>query len=45
MEAKGRIVGDKYYPIVLKFPENIDIDDMWQFELGNVLEKKFNIIN
>ena len=43
METKGRIVGEKYYPVILEYPENIDIDDMWQFELGQVLVKKINI--
>ena len=26
METKGRI-GEKYYPVILEYPENIDIDD------------------
>ena len=43
METKGRIVGEKYYPVILEYPKNIDIDDMWQFELGQVLVKKINI--
>ena len=41
MESKGRIIGDKYIPVVLDFPETIDIDDQWQFELGRVLIKKY----
>ena len=40
MRLKGRIVGDKYYPIVLDFPQNIDIDEKWQFELGKILIKE-----
>ena len=40
MQSKGRIVGDKYFPVVLNFPQNIDIDDKWQFELGKILIKK-----
>ena len=41
MESKGRIIGDKYIPIILDFPETIDIDDQWQFELGKILIKKY----
>ena len=40
MRLKGRIVGEKYYPIVLDFPQNIDIDEKWQFELGKILIKE-----
>ena len=41
MESKGRIIGDKYIPVILDFPETIDIDDKWQFELGQILIKKY----
>ena len=41
MESKGRIIGDKFIPVILDFPETIDIDDKWQFELGQILIKKF----
>ena len=40
MQSKGRIVGDNYVPVILDFPESIDIDDKWQFELGRALIKK-----
>jgi N-acylneuraminate cytidylyltransferase len=40
MQSNGRIIGEKYLPIILDFPENIDIDDNWQFELGKILIKK-----
>jgi len=40
MRKKGRIVGERFIPLVLKFPENLDIDDGWQFKLGNILKKK-----
>ena len=42
MKSKGRIIGEKFTPVILNFPETIDIDDMWQFELGQILIKKFN---
>lgn len=41
MMTKGRIIGDKYIPVILDFPETIDIDDQWQFELGKILIKKY----
>lgn len=40
MLKEGRIVGEKLIPIVLNFPENIDIDNIWQFKLGNILINK-----
>ena len=39
MKKFGRIVGDNFYPFVLKFPEDLDIDDMWQFNLGELIFK------
>ena len=44
MREKGRIISDNFFPIELDFPENIDIDDMWQFKIGNLIKKnKINI--
>ena len=40
MRNKGRIVGENFYPINLDFPESLDIDNQWQFNLGNLLAKK-----
>lgn len=40
MLKEGRIVGEKLIPIVLNFPENIDIDNIRQFKLGNILINK-----
>jgi len=45
MRLKGRIVGDRYLPLILDFPENIDIDDKWQLELGKILIKKSKLLN
>ena len=42
MKLRGRIIGKKYIPIILDFPESIDIDDKWQFDLGNIIIKKIN---
>lgn len=43
MRTKGRIVGEKFYPLILKFPESLDIDDQWQFDVGNILTKILKI--
>ena len=40
MKNKGRIVGKHFIPVNLNFPENIDIDDKWQFIIGDLIEKK-----
>ena len=42
MKLRGRIIGKKYIPIILDFPESIDIDDKWQFDLGNIIINKIN---
>lgn len=42
MHSKGRIVSNKYIPIVLEFPENIDIDEKWQFNYASKIFKYFN---
>jgi CMP-N,N'-diacetyllegionaminic acid synthase len=42
MHLKGRIVSNKYIPIVLEFPENIDIDEKWQFNYASKIFKYFN---
>ncbi|MDC1096236.1 hypothetical protein OAS47_02830 [Pelagibacteraceae bacterium] len=39
MKKKGRITTDNFYPIPLEFPETIDIDDKWQFLIGDYLER------
>ena len=39
MKNKGRITSDNFYPIPLKFPETIDIDNKWQFLIGDYLAK------
>jgi CMP-N,N'-diacetyllegionaminic acid synthase len=43
MRLNGRIVSDKYIPVILKFPENIDIDEKWQFEYYRKIFKYFKI--
>lgn len=40
MLKKGRITSDNFYPIELNFPENIDIDNKWQFMIGDYLKRK-----
>lgn len=42
MFDKSRIVGKNFYPFVLKFPENIDVDEPWQFENAQLLYKFIN---
>jgi len=37
MRNKGRIVGHKFFPVRLQFPESLDIDDQWQFKIGKIL--------
>jgi CMP-N-acetylneuraminic acid synthetase len=42
MRRFGRITSDKYYPVVIDFPENIDIDNKWQFIIGDYIKKNTN---
>ena len=39
MRSEGRIVGHNFYPLKLEFPESLDIDDQWQFDIGKILLK------
>ena len=41
MRKEGRIVGHKFIPIPLRFPESLDIDDQWQFDIGEIISKSF----
>ena len=41
MYEESRIVGKNFFPISLSFPENIDVDEQWQFI---VAEKLYSII-
>ena len=41
MRSEGRIVGHNFYPIKLEFPESLDIDDQWQFDIGDIISKSF----
>ena len=43
MKTKGRITSDNYYSYPLNFPETIDIDNKWQFLIGDFIQKKRNI--
>ena len=49
MKKYGRITSDNFYPYILGFPENIDIDNKWQFLIGDFIQKNiskfFNITN
>lgn len=45
MYKESRIVGRKFFPFVLKFPENIDVDEPWQFKNAENLYKKIFIKN
>ena len=42
MKTKGRITSDNYYSYPLNFPETIDIDNKWQFLIGDFIQKKRN---
>ena len=44
MRQRGRITSDNFYPIELNFPENIDIDNKWQFMFGDYLKRKIKSI-
>ena len=43
MKKKGRITSDNFFPIELKFPENIDIDNEWQFLYGNFISRNLKL--
>lgn len=45
MFKESRIVGRKFLPFVLKFPENIDVDEPWQFKNAENLYKRIFIKN
>ena len=36
-------MGKHFIPVNLNFPENIDIDDKWQFIIGDLIEKKLDL--
>jgi len=42
MKKKGRIIGEKFYPLVLRHPETLDIDHQWQFDIGNIIANQKN---
>ena len=39
MKTKGMIVGKNFFPLVLKYPESLDIDEQWQFNIGKMVIK------
>ena len=41
MYLYGRIVSNKFLPIILDFPENIDIDEEWQFQFASKFIKDY----
>ena len=41
MLKTGRIVGKKFHSFILNFPENFDIDEEYQFNLGEIIFKNF----
>ena len=41
MRKEGRIVGHNFIPVLLHFPESLDIDDQWQFNIGEIVSKSF----
>ena len=41
MHSYGKIVSNKFLPAVLEFPENIDIDEEWQFKFASKLFKDY----
>ena len=47
MFEQSRIVGKKFFPKVLSFPENLDVDEKWQFIVAEKIYLKFKkkIIN
>tara|TARA_B100001123_G_C15272461_1_gene1010837 strand:+ start:631 stop:1290 length:660 start_codon:yes stop_codon:yes gene_type:complete len=40
MKSKGRIVGEKFFPLILKQPESFDLDYQWQFDIADTIIKK-----
>ena len=45
MRKKGRITSDNYYSFPLRFPETIDIDNKWQFLIGDFIQKNKNFFS
>ena len=41
MNSCGKIVSNKFFAAVLEFPENIDIDEEWQFKFACKLLKDY----
>lgn len=41
MYSQGKIVSNKFIPVSLEFPENIDIDEEWQFQFASKLFKDY----
>ena len=41
MYSKGKIVSNKFLPVILEFPENIDIDEEWQFQFASKLFRDY----
>lgn len=37
MHIEKRIVGKKFFPLTLNYPENIDVDEIWQFKVAEKL--------
>lgn len=37
MHIEKRIVGKKFFPLILNYPENIDVDEIWQFHVAEKL--------
>ncbi len=41
MYSEGKIVSNSFLPVSLEFPENIDIDETWQFQFASKLFKDY----
>jgi CMP-N,N'-diacetyllegionaminic acid synthase len=41
MYSQGKIVSDKFLPVILEFPENIDIDEKWQFQFAKKIFRDY----
>lgn len=41
MYSYGKIVSSKFLPVILEFPENIDIDEKWQFQFASKFIKDY----
>ena len=41
MYSEGKIVSNSFLPVILEFPENIDIDETWQFQFASKLFKDY----